>query len=407
MIEAEKPPPFPDHILPPGVAPISPPILTPHPPLDNAAAAAAAAQPDRVVPVPPLDAGQPDRVVYIMMRFDAVLDVARLQGALESLLATTTSTTSGHPHPGWRRLGARLRRGPRDGRLEYHIPAHFSPARPAVAFSHDRRHAGVGLAEHPLGRRLPPGGGGGEGGANADKPHVACNVDDFLDWMRPPGYPERLEEYLGSDAPLLGVHAVSFADATLVTFAWLHTLSDIMGVRELFTAWVAMLEGRPHDVRPVNDVVSDWSLSLASPPPPPTTTASSSSGQLRAGQGEPSPRPLPSDIPISGTAAPDTAAIERRFVCFPAGYMRRLAAAAAADLEEMQQLAEATSGDECGPLWVSSGDLVGALIARICLRHADPPLAPDDAAHILNATSIRQALEDDLIPSGIAHVGNA
>lgn len=337
--------------------------------------------PDRVLPVSPFDVGQPDRVVYIMMRFDAVLDVPRLQDSLETLL-------SGQ-YAGWSRLGARLRRNPRGGRFEYHVPAQFSATRPAVAFSHNSQHAGVSLAEHPRGRQLP------RTEANPDKPYLGCNVDTFTDWMRPSGYPERLEEYLTSDVPLLGVHVVSFRDATLVTFAWLHVLSDIMGVRELFQAWVAVLEGRPHDVRPVNDIVSDWSMTLVPPPPQPA------SGE-RAGLS-----PLPPAMPISSPSPSETTAVERRFVCFPARYMQRLGARAAADLEMMQQLAQATSGDECGPLWVSSGDLASALIARVSIRHVDPPLAPDDNVHILNATSIRHVLEDDLIPAGTAHVGNA
>lgn len=388
----------PETMLPPPSLPgrSVPPVSPGPPPLH---AAGPPGQPDLVVPVPPVDAGQPDRVVYIMMRFDAVLDVPRLETSLASLL-------SGE-HGNWRRLGARLRRSPRDGRLEYHIPAHYSPARPAVAFSHDRQHAGVRIAEHPAGRQLRP--AGDDADSSDGRPYVACNVDDFVDWMRPPAYPETTAEYLASDAPLLGVRVVSFGDATLVTLAWLHMLSDIIGVRELLAAWVAVLEGRPHDIRPVNDVVSDWSSSLGPPPPQPTTTTATTIGGSKAEKGKSSsePPPIPSAIPVSGTAPSETATLERRFVCFPAEYMKRLAARATADLEEIQQRAEDAPGDECGPLWVSSGDLVGALIARICLVHADEPPAPDDGTHILNAASIREALEGDIFPAGTAHVGNA
>jgi hypothetical protein len=56
---------------------------------------------DRIIPLPLLDDNKVNRAVCVTcsMKFDHVLDVEKLMGALEKLLEK----------PGWRKLGARLR----------------------------------------------------------------------------------------------------------------------------------------------------------------------------------------------------------------------------------------------------------------------------------------------------------
>lgn len=344
--------------------------------------------PDRIVPLTSTDARIPGRVVYIMMRFDQVLDVGKLKGSLEELLSS---------HEGWRRLGARLRRSEADGSLEYHIPQHYSTSRPAVAFSQESHTCEI--SKHPLGQHLPTGGPSTSTSQtdSPSTPYVAYAPHDFLDLMRRPYYPQILEEYLDSDSPQIGLHVVSFNDATLVTFAWLHVLSDIMGVKELFTAWIAVLEGRGQDVKPVNDIISDKLSSLG--------LGAGGGDQQRQENKGPIAKSLPASAPVSAT--PAELDIERRVVCMPASYVKSLAASAATELEHMHQLAEAVSASEHDPFWVSSGDLTTAFIARVCLQHADPPPSPDDTINIINAMSMRDALQDDLLPAGTAHVGNA
>ena len=57
-----------------------------------------------------------------------------------------------------------------------------------------------------------------------------------------------LEDWIYSDKAQLGLHIVSFDDATFVTISWLHTLLDAMGRSALLRAWQAVLDGREDDV---------------------------------------------------------------------------------------------------------------------------------------------------------------
>lgn len=57
-----------------------------------------------------------------------------------------------------------------------------------------------------------------------------------------------LDDWLNADKAQLGLHIVTFSDATFVTLTWIHTLLDGMGRHALLGAWVAMLEGRENDV---------------------------------------------------------------------------------------------------------------------------------------------------------------
>ncbi|KAL3293856.1 fungal specific transcription factor, partial [Colletotrichum asianum] len=65
---------------------------------------------------------------------------------------------------------------------------------------------------------------------------------------RPDNPPLSLNDYLTSDAPQLGLHIVSFSDATLVTLYWPHTLFDAFGKKALLDAWVLMLQGRDDEI---------------------------------------------------------------------------------------------------------------------------------------------------------------
>lgn len=105
---------------------------------------------DEVLPLHEFD-GRPQVRNIVMgwtMRFDDVLDADKLHNSLARLLEIGS----------WRKLGGRLRervgepgqelireeqqltrmKSQGDGNLEIHVPAEFTPKRPAVRFSHDR-----------------------------------------------------------------------------------------------------------------------------------------------------------------------------------------------------------------------------------------------------------------------------
>jgi hypothetical protein len=134
-------------------------------------------------------------LLYSLFVFDDVLDPTTLNSSLDQLCQKE----------GWRKLGARLKKTKSDT-LEYHIPAVFTDDRPALAYSHAVHDMLV--AAHPVASRLPK---------PSTKPAIVGDPEEFHDIMRPADAPKTFEDYLRTDRPQLGLHIVSFRDATLVT----------------------------------------------------------------------------------------------------------------------------------------------------------------------------------------------
>ena len=72
----------------------------------------------------------------------------------------------------------------------------------------------------------------------------------FKSFIRSPGFPERLDDWLYSDSPQLGIHVTHFPDETLVTLSFLHSLTDMMGLSAILDAWMANLCGEEGEVKP-------------------------------------------------------------------------------------------------------------------------------------------------------------
>ena len=81
--------------------------------------------------------------------------------------------------------------------------------------------------------------------------------------------PQCLEDYLYTDRQVLGLHIVSFTDATLVTLFWSHILLDGMGRKALLDAWSLVLQGREDKVVPVHGVETDPMATLGTHPTEP------------------------------------------------------------------------------------------------------------------------------------------
>ncbi|KFY92629.1 hypothetical protein V500_04114, partial [Pseudogymnoascus sp. VKM F-4518 (FW-2643)] len=174
-------------------------------------------------------------VVSCMFVVDDVLDVNILRSTLEALVEK----------PGWRKLGSRLRCNAL-GRLECHIPAEFTPDRPAIRYSlvvHLVR-----KASHSIASRLPE---------RSEKSAVMIDSTELPSLMHPPDSPTKLDHFLDTNEPLLGLHIVKFTDATMITISWPHILFDIMGLADLLNAWTLMLQGRGGDIRTPHGVDND------------------------------------------------------------------------------------------------------------------------------------------------------
>lgn len=93
----------------------------------------------------------------------------------------------------------------------------------------------MAIGEHPLASQLPKA---------SSRPAVVGDPEQFTPLARPFGTPTTLEDYLNQDRGQLGLHVVSFTDATLVVLYYNHTSFDLMGWGALMTAWTHELHGR-------------------------------------------------------------------------------------------------------------------------------------------------------------------
>lgn len=88
----------------------------------------------------------------------------------------------------------------------------------------------------------------------SDKPVLLGQFDTLRSYLRGKGVPDRLDDFLYSDAPQLAVHVVLFKDVTLVTVSFIHLLMDAMGFSALCKGWTAVLNGREDQIPPIIDV---------------------------------------------------------------------------------------------------------------------------------------------------------
>lgn len=124
-----------------------------------------------------------------------------------------------------------------EGKLEYHIPAQFTKDRPAVNVTHVKHD--MPISQHPLASQIP---------RPTGTIQTLLDVRKFRPLFVSEHSPTELKHWIYTEHAQLHLHIVSFADATLVTLTWLHTLLDGMGRNMLLRCWTAMLEGREQDI---------------------------------------------------------------------------------------------------------------------------------------------------------------
>lgn len=259
------------------------------------------------------------------------------------------------------------------GHLENHIPAEFTSDRPAVKYSHIE-HA-MRIADHPVACQLP-----------TPSPRVAnwADADKLQTLSHLPGSPKSLDHYLHSDDSQLGLHIVSFTDATLVSLHWPHTLFDGMGKMALLNAWSLMLQGR-HDEIPVTYAVDKDPLAeLGRHPTEPHKLSEhlmSFFDIVRYG--------------VNNLYRLLFTTLQRRVIYVPAPFLASLRENALQDL---------ASRDE-QTLFLSEGDILCAWWARLSTAH----LSRDSTrlVTLISAFSLRPALSGDLLRFSSTYISNA
>ncbi|KAK4221654.1 transcriptional regulator sdnM [Podospora fimiseda] len=322
---------------------------------------------DTIIPLNTLDDTNVNKAIGMNfgMRFDDVLDPEKLSSSLEKLLQRKD----------WGRLGARLRLNPQTKKLEYHIPAEYTPERPSFIYSHVNYD--ISINEHPVASKIP-----------RPTPQSCCLVDteQFASLLRREDGPIYLEHYIYRDEPQLSLHIVSFTDATIVSLNWLHTLLDAMGRAELLAAWTLMLQGRENEIKPFCGI---------------------GSGELDTFGSKPTEKLVLEDKKMTGWAMAGFALrfifenfwyreSDSKVVVLPAEFIKGL----------KKQINEEVAAKQPGS-YVSEGDVVSAYMSRLSVQQMVSDANSNKEVAILNAFGLRSLLTGDLIPKGAAYIGNA
>ncbi|ELR06042.1 hypothetical protein VC83_02271 [Pseudogymnoascus destructans] len=118
--------------------------------------------------------------------------------------------------------------------LEIHVPPTFTPARPALTYSHTAIPSNID--DHPLAKTLPK------------AASIQRGSNEFRDFECRRDAPATLEDYLTNDTPILSLDITSFNDATIIGLIWPHVLMDVMGQQALLRGWSLVLAGKESEV---------------------------------------------------------------------------------------------------------------------------------------------------------------
>jgi hypothetical protein len=201
--------------------------------------------------------------------------------------------------------------------------------------------------------------------------------------MWPAGAPTKLNDYINSDRPQLGLHVVTFRDTTLVTLSWPHTLMDAQGKKALLDAWCLMLDGKDDEVEALYGADTDPFTTLGTAPTEPHKLASQQMGIFGlVGYG-------------LGQAMDFIRKQENRMVCVPVSFIQKLRD------EAIAELASAESDPSAPNPFLSEGDVLCAWWTRLAVSHLPPTSA--QTVVLNNAYDIRK----HIIPEEARYVSNA
>lgn len=259
-----------------------------------------------------------------------------------------------------------------NGNLEYHFPEVTGKDESQQVISYSHVVYEMTTAQNSTARHIPE--------PASEKPAVVVDPDIFENLFRPNGAPTKLDDYLNSNIPQMGLHVVSFLDKTLVTVYFPHTLMDGMSMAPFLDAWILALQGRESEIErpsapegrePFDDPLYEFSTQ-------PTAKHVLASHQM-------------SIAGLAGWMLRNVSSfftgLENRMVCVPASTMTRL------HEEAILDSAADRTGDEPPP-FLSDGDLLCAWWTKLLLATAGVPPNPNKTTVLNNAYSLRKVLFD-------------
>lgn len=121
--------------------------------------------------------------------------------------------------------------------LELHVPDRFSEAVPAVSYTHAEYPGNLDETEDAEVLQT-----------HAGKARVVDIPDDARRFLVGHQTPMSLDDYVSRDIPLINLHVINYADATLVTMTWPHALTDGMGWIGIVRNWCKVLAGLKDEI---------------------------------------------------------------------------------------------------------------------------------------------------------------
>jgi hypothetical protein len=237
------------------------------------------------------------------------------------------------------------------------------------------------ISDHPIASQMPH---------SVSKPTIFGAPERFRPVIHGSDYPKTFDDWTTTDRPPLSVHVGSFQDATILSLIFSHAVLDAVGISELMTAWLCVLDGCEDKIRPFHGFTED---------------------PLRKAVGlVPKEKHLFYDQ-IAGPFGFATFLVgvllelirypqqETRTICIPDKYVRALKAEANADL------AASAAKDSKGEMpFVSDSDVLFAWWARLTVSCQNA--RPSRAVRLGNIFTFRGVM-DDILPPDAAYVGNA
>lgn len=231
-------------------------------------------------------------------------------------------------------------------------------------------------SDHPVASRMPS-----CESAPTERPAIVGNPEEWAELCCGVDGPKSLQDYVGSDRPVTGLHIVSFKDATIVTLHWLHAAADAMALKAILDNWVLILQGREAEVPLLHGFDEDPLRELGCHPTEPyelagseLSTLGTASYVLRNGY----------NILLGQK--------QNKTVCIPAAFLAKL---------REKSLQELRDAGHTHP-FLTDNDIITAWWSRLAFSH----LSPDKPVTIMQAMSARRALEKDLLPPDRPYVSN-
>jgi hypothetical protein len=217
--------------------------------------------------------------------------------------------------------------------------------------------------------------------APLDRPSLVGNPEDWTELCCGADSPKSSSDYVCSDRPVTGLRVVSFNNATIINVHWLHIAADAMAFKAILDNWVLVLQGREAEISLLHGFDKDPLRELGLNPTEPFDLAGSELSKWGT-----------ASYALRNGYSIAVAKKEARTVCIPVSFLEKLRENA------LQELRDEGRKDP----FLTDNDVITAWFSRLAFSH----LPAEKPVTIMQAMSIRRALERDLLPPGRSYVSN-